>query len=142
MSTSKLVRMSGLMSLLAGILYAVGALLHPVGEGLAAVHSPNGVPAHLVYWISLLLLHLALVGLFAHLKEQIGLLGLVAFVLAFIGTALVSSILLYVSTVLPLIAGEAQGIFDQAIASPDSVQLLFLIGFGLGWILFGITILT
>ena len=36
MSTTKLIRWSGLISILAGVLYALGALLHPVGEDLGA----------------------------------------------------------------------------------------------------------
>ena len=138
MSTANLIRWSGLLSLLAGVLYAVGALLHPVGESLAAVSSPNWVPAHLVYWVSVLLLHLGLVGLYARQAEQTGRLGLVGFVLAFIGTALVGSILVFASTILPLIAAEAQAIFDRAARPPDFLLPVFILGFGLGWILLGI----
>lgn len=138
MSTAKLIDWSGLASILAGVFYAVGALLHPVGEDLAAVNSSNWVPAHLVYWVSILLLHFGLVGMYARQAEQSGWLGLVGFVLALIGTALVGSILLYVSTVLPLIADEAQSIFDEAATPPDFLQPVFVFGFGLGWILLGI----
>jgi len=138
MSTANLIRWSGLINLLAGVLYAVGALLHPVGEDLAAVSSPNWVPAHLVYWVSVLLLHLGLVGLYARQAEQTGWLGLVGFVLAFIGTALVGSILVFASTILPLIAAEAQAIFDRAATPPDFLLPMFILGFGLGWILIGI----
>jgi hypothetical protein len=123
---------------LAGVLYAVGALLHPVGESLAAVSSPNWVPAHLVYWVSVLLLHLGLVGLYARQAEQTGRLGLVGFVLAFMGTALVGSILVFASTILPLIAAEAQAIFDRAARPPDFLLPVFILGFGLGWILLGV----
>jgi hypothetical protein len=138
MSTANLIRWSGLISLVAGVLYAVGALLHPVGESLAAVISPNWVPAHLVYWVSVLLLHLGLVGLYARQAEQTGRLGLVGFVLAFIGTALVGSILVFASTVLPLIAAEAQAIFDRAATPPDFLLPVFILGFGMGWILLGL----
>jgi hypothetical protein len=135
---TRLIRWSGLISLLAGVLYAVGALLHPVGEGLAAVSSPNWVPAHLIYWVAVMLMQLGLVGVYARQVEQTGWLGLVGFVLAFVGTALVSSILLYVSTALPLIAGEAQTIFDQAATPPVFLLPVFVLGFGLGWILLGV----
>lgn len=138
MSTINLIRWSGLISLLAGVLYAVGAWLHPIGEDIAAVNSPSWVPAHLVYWVSVLLLQLGLVGLYARQVEQTGRLGLLGFVLAFIGTALVGSILLYVSTVLPLIASEAQAIFDQAATPPIFLLPVFVLGFGLGWVLLGL----
>jgi hypothetical protein len=135
--TTNLVRWSGLISLLAGVLYAVGALLHPTGEGLTAVTSSSWVPAHLVYWISAVLMHFSLIGLYALLAEQTGWIGLLSFSLAFIGTSVVSSILLYVSTVLPLIASDAPTIFDQASTGPTFLAPIFLLGFGLGWILIG-----
>mgnify|MGYP001081728145 CR=1 FL=1 len=138
MSTTNLIRWSGLISITAGVLYTVGALLHPVGEDLAAVINPNWVPAHLVYWVSVLLMHLSLVGLYERQVEKMGWLGLVGFVLAFVGTAVVGSILLYVFTVLPLIAGEAQPIFDQAATTPVFLLPVFVLGFGLGWILLGL----
>jgi hypothetical protein len=137
MSPANLIRWSGLISLLAGVLYAAGAVLHPVGEGLSAVMNPNWVPSHLVYWVAVLLLHLGLVGLYARQVEQTGPLGLVGFVLAFVGTALVGSILLYVATVLPLIAAEAQPIFERAATPPAFLQPVFVLGFGLDWILLG-----
>jgi hypothetical protein len=137
MSPANLIRWSGLISLLAGVLYAAGAVLHPVGEGLGAVMNPNWVPSHLVYWVAVLLLHLGLVGLYARQVEQTGPLGLVGFVLAFVGTALVGSILLYVATVLPLIAAEAQPTFERAATPPAFLQPVFVLGFGLGWILLG-----
>jgi hypothetical protein len=124
--------------LLAGLLYASGALLHPVGENLVAVNSGNWVISHVVYWVSVLLFQLGLVGLYAHQAEQTGWLGLVGFVLAFVGSALVGSTVLMASTLLPLIAGEAPAILEQAMTPPDFLLPVFVLGFGLGWTLFGI----
>jgi hypothetical protein len=139
MSTTNLIRWSGLASVLAGVLYALAAFLHPVGEDLAAVNSSLWVPAHLVYWVSVLLMQLGLVGLYARQVEKTGWLGLVGFVLAFIGTAVVGTILFMVSTMIPLIAAEAPAIFDQAMTPPPIFSLLvFILGFGLGYILFGV----
>src|SRR5215211_1436791 len=72
MSSAKLIRWSGLISLSAGVLYALAAFLHPVGEDLAAVTSPKWVPAHLVYWVSVILMQLGLVGLYARQVEKAG----------------------------------------------------------------------
>lgn len=138
MSTANLIRWSGLITLLAGVLYAAGALVHPVGEGLAAVAEPNWVPAHLVYWVSIILLHLGLVGLYAQQVEEAGRLGLIGFVLAFAGTALVGSIVLVAATLTPLIGTEAPGIFQQATTMPDFLAAVFVLGFGLGYVLFGV----
>jgi hypothetical protein len=138
MSPAKLIRWSGLISLLAGVLYALAAFLHPVGEDLAAITSPKWVPAHLVYWVSVILMQLGLVGLYARQVEKAGWLGLAGFVLAFIGTGFVETILLMVSTIIPLIGAEAPTIFDQAMTPPAFLLPVFIGGFGLGYILFGV----
>ncbi|MBZ0294081.1 MAG: DUF4386 domain-containing protein [Anaerolineae bacterium] len=137
MSTIRLIRWSGLASLVAGILYAMGAILHPVGETMDAIMSSNWVPSHLVYWISVVLLHFSLIGMYTLLAKDSGWLGLLSFILAFIGTSMVSSILLFVSTVLPLITVEAPEIFEQAHTIPDFLVPVFLVGFGFGWMLTG-----
>lgn len=138
MSTARLIRYSASITILAGLLYAIGALLHPVGEDLAAVNNPSWIPSHMVYWVSVILLHIGLVGLYAHQAEKMGRLGLLGFVLAFIGTALVGSILLVVSTIIPLIATETPQVFEQAMTLPNYVAAMFVLGFGLGYILFGL----
>lgn len=138
MTSAKLIRWSGPVTMLSGLLYAIGALLHPVGESLTAVNQTNWVPAHLTYWASVNLLFFGLIGLYARQVKETGVLGLIGFVLAFVGTALVASILIYVSTVLPIIASEAQGIFKKAAGTPGFLVPVFIIGFGLGWILLGV----
>ena len=86
MSSTNLIHRSGLLSVLAGVLYALGAILHPAGEDIAAYTSPNWVPAHQIYWAAAMLMLFGLVGLYARQVEKTGWLGLVGFVLAFIGT--------------------------------------------------------
>ena len=138
MSTAGLIRWSGLISILAGVLYALGAILHPVGEDIAAYTNPNWVTAHLVYWVSSILMLFSLVGLYARQVEKTRWLGLVGFVLAFIGTAFVGSIFFMVSTVVPLIAAETPALFDRAATPPTGAVLLVVLGFSLGYILFGV----
>jgi hypothetical protein len=138
MSTRNLIRWSGLISILAGVLYALGALLHPVGEDLASVIHPNWIPSHFVYWISAVLMQLGLVGLYARQVDKAGRLGLVGFVLAFIGTALVGAILFLATAAIPLIAAGAPAIFDQAMAAPAFIVVMLVVGFGFGYVLFGI----
>ena len=138
MSTAKLIHWSGLISILAGLLYALGALLHPVGEDLTAYGSPTWVPAHQVYWVSAMLMLFGLLGLYARQVEKAGWLGLVGFVLAFIGTVLVDSIFLMASTVIHLVAVQAPALFDQTAAPPAFGVLVVVVGYILGYILFGI----
>ena len=118
--------------------YAIAALLHPAGEDLASVMNTNWVPAHFVYWVSAILMQLGLVGLYACQAEKTGWLGLAGFVLAFIGTALVLSIFFLATAGLPLIAAEAPTIFDQAMASPAFIVVMLVLGYIMGYILFGV----
>ena len=138
MSTANLIRWCGMASLLAGILHVLGALLHPVGEDLAAVNSSNWVLAHLLYWVSVILLLFGLIGLYARQMEKIGRSGLVGFVLAFIGTAIVGVFLFNAATTLHLVATTAPDMFAQITAPPTFALPLFGLTFGLGFILFSV----
>jgi hypothetical protein len=62
MSTATLIRWTGLACVCAGALYALGALLRPVGEDLASVKNSNWMPAHVDYWTSAILMQFGLVG--------------------------------------------------------------------------------
>jgi hypothetical protein len=141
MSAATLIRWSGLTSVFAGALYALGALLHPVGEDLAAVTSSNWIPAHLVYWISVILMQFGLVGLYARQAKETGVLGLASFVLAFIGTNIVASIMVMVSSVIPLVATQSPAMLTTAMTPPTPALIVFAVSFGLGYILFGVSIM-
>jgi hypothetical protein len=132
------IRWSGMVCVVSGALYALAAWVHPVGEDLTAVLDPRWVPAHLIYWVSSLLMLVGLVGIYARQATETGRLGLVAFVLALVGTALVSSILFIVSTVIPLIAVESPALFERAMTPPPFALPVFILGFGGGYILLGI----
>jgi hypothetical protein len=138
MSTTKLIRLSGLATLFAGVLYAFGALLHPVGEDLVSVNNPSWVPSHLVYWVSAMLMLFGLVGLYAHQAVEAGWLGLVGFLLALAGTAFAGSIFFMASTVLPLVAAGSPSVFDQVMPPPAFAVVVLGVGFVLGYLLFGI----
>ena len=141
MSTANLIRWSGLIGLLAGALHVLAALLHPVGEDLAAVNSSNWVPAHLLYWASVILLLFGLMGVSARQAEKAGRLGLVGFVLAFIGTAIVGVFLFSAATTMPLVAATAPDMFAQIMAPPAFALPLFGLTFGLGFVLLGVAVM-
>src|SRR5215216_4257404 len=138
MLTATLIRWSGLLAVLGGILFPVAAIIHPNGEDLAAVNMPNWVPAHLLGFVSVTLMHLSLIGLYARQVKQAGWLGLVGFVLAFVGSAFAMVIQYVTSTVIPLIAAQAPALFDQAMTPPPFAPPLFVLGFILGHVLFGV----
>ena len=85
-----------------------------------------------------MLMLFGLVGLYARQVEKTGWLGLVGFVLAFIGTVLVDSIFVMASTVIHVVAVQAPALFDQAAAPPTFGVLVVVLGYILGYILFGI----
>jgi len=138
MSTTNLIRWSGLIAMLGGILFPVAAFLHPNGEDLSAVSMPNWVPAHLLGFVSVTVMHLSLIGLYARQVEQAGWLGLVGFVLAFVGGAFAIVIQYVTSILIPLIASQAPALFDQAMTPPQFAPPLFVLGFILGHVLFGV----
>ena len=124
--------------MLGGALFPLAALIHPNGEDLAAVNMPNWVPAHLLGLVSVTLIHLGLIGLYARQVEETGWLGLVGFVLAFVGGAFASTTQYVTSTVIPLIAAQAPALFDQAMTPPPFAPPVFVLGFVLGHVLFGL----
>jgi hypothetical protein len=138
MLTRNLIRWSGLIAVLGGVLFPVAAVIHPNGEDLAAVSMPTWVPAHLLGFVSVTLIHLSLIGLYARQVEQAGWLGLVAFVLAFVGGAFAMVIQYVTSILIPLIAAQAPALFDQAMTPPKFAPPLFVLGFILGHVLFGL----
>lgn len=138
MFVASLVRWSGLSAILGGVLFALAAILHPNGEDLSAVLMLTWVPAHLLGLTSVMFLHLGLVGLYARQVEKAGWLGLIGFVLAFIGGTFAAAIQYLTSTTIPLVAAQAPALFDQAMTPPVFAPPLFVLGFVLGHVLFGL----
>jgi hypothetical protein len=138
MRTVNLFRWGGLVALLAGLLFAVATAIHPASEDIAVYDNPGWIPAHLIGWVSVMLMQLGLVALYGRQAKEMGWLGLVGFVLALVGTAFAGAIQYLQSTVLPLIAAEAPGIFVPARTPPPYALPVFALGFGLGYVLLGI----
>lgn len=114
MSTTKLLRWSGLASILAGVLYTIATLLHPPGEDVPAIITAAWVPAHTIAWVANLLLLLGLIGLYGRQAEKTGWLGLLGFVLAFIGVTVESGGNFSSVTLMP----------DLAATVPDALTIL------------------
>lgn len=140
MTAKQLIRWSGPITVLAGILYVIGAILHPSGEDLTAIRQTLWIPSHQVYWVSLMFLTFGLFGINLRLANESGWLLKIAFVLAFIGTLLVGNIVLFSATAVPIIAENTPDILEQVLAFPPYLLVVFLLGFGGGFILLGIVI--
>lgn len=85
-SSRSLIRQSGLLAIAAGAYMAVLPFVHPGDD--VGTHSVAWVPVHLLYFAALMLAQIALVGIFARQFGRVGRLGLIGFLTAFFGTAM------------------------------------------------------
>jgi hypothetical protein len=83
MSSSELIRWSGLLAIGAGAYLVLSPLVHPSSPQSAA-----WVPMHLLFFAALIATLLALFGILVYQLRQAGGLGLVGFFMAFVGTAM------------------------------------------------------
>jgi hypothetical protein len=144
MSSSRLVRWSGLALLLAGILIAVSALLHPSDADPRAALSSAWVPVHIMFTAGAVLTLFGLIGFYGAQADAAGRLGLIGFILTFTGNSLVVALLMLEAFVIPALAADAAG---QALLDPAGplfggalgiALLLMAASFALGSILLGI----
>jgi hypothetical protein len=138
-----LIRWSGLAAILAAGLLSVGALLSlgaAFENSSVSVTTPSYAFSSLLYLLGAVLLLLALVGLYIRQAQASGILGLVAFLVAFLGTALALGATWADLFVAPALAVEAPRVLD---AEPTGMlalgfTLTFLVFLPLGWLLFGV----
>lgn len=143
MSSSKLIRWSGLAALLSGGLLVVVDII----DGVVFPGTPEGAAMASGAWIifnvlNVLLITLAslgLVGIFVRQAEQAGALGLFSLLVLFLGIAMMSGALWSAAFIFPWMAEAAPELLD---AEPSGVVivgfLLTLVLFGLGGLLFGL----
>jgi hypothetical protein len=144
MSSSNLIRWSGLAALVGGVLLIILSILESVLFGSqpdsAAVPSSAWIVVEIVFIVAELLTILGLVGLYVRQAEQAGVLGLIAFLVAFTGTVMVSGIEWGSAFMAPWLTETAPpGLLD---AEPTGVFvagiLLTFVLFALGYFLFGL----
>jgi hypothetical protein len=141
MSSSDLIRWSGLAAMVAGALWAVGALFdliyfspEPFSE---VAQTSSFLFQQVLYLLGAPLLLIGLVGLYARQSQAAGALGLVGFLLAFAGTLLGAGLAWAGMFMVPALATEAPDFLD---AGPPGLFLTFT-GLGVGWLVFGIATL-
>jgi hypothetical protein len=142
MSSSDLIRWSGLAAMVAGALWAVGAffdLMYFSPEPMSEV-VPTGsfLFQQVLYLLGATLLLIGLVGLYARQSQAAGALGLVGFLIAFAATVLAAGSFWAGMFIAPALATEAPEFLDAG--SPPGL-VLTLIGLGVGWLVFGIATL-
>ena len=142
MSSSDLVRWSGLAAVAGGVLLVIAELstLPTINEeNLSEVAvTTSWAVQQLLFLLSSVLLLLGLVGLYARQSEAAGVLGLVGFLTAFLGTTLTAGVSFDQIVVLPILAAEAPEVVNGT--PPLGILLPFLL-FGVGWVLFGVATL-
>ncbi len=92
MSSSELIRWSGMAAVAGGVTLVVSGLVSILGVDFSDLGQNLGalILASLLGMLAAVLLLLGLVGLYASQARAAGVLGLVGFVLAFLGTVLVA----------------------------------------------------
>ncbi len=104
MAHNTLVRLSGLVLVLAFPIQVIGFLLHPPGEEVTGVLQPAYGPAHVILFVSWVLVMLGLPGLYAAQAPRAGKTGLAAFALLMLAAAYHLYLLLYEAFATPLLA--------------------------------------
>src|SRR5215204_3543526 len=141
MSSSQLIRWSGLAAVAGGVSLGIAELVALSFFGLDfSQTATTGTYAiySLLIMITAVLLPLGLVGLYVRQSEAAGPLGLGGFVVAFIGTVLVAGFFWSSAFVAPILAVEAPQLL--AVRSLPGFFRSFIV-FGLGWLLFGVATL-
>lgn len=149
MTTDRLLRWAGVIGVFAAFLtissqllglYAIDPLNLP-----ATVSSPSAMIFGLTKLSAVILLLLALVGVYVKQALQAGVLGVIAFIAAMIGTALVAGDFWYEGLVVPWLATVAPQILVEAASGQQVAFRSVSLGsfatfalFALGWTLFGI----
>ena len=141
MSSSSLIRLAGLAALSSGVLAAIGDLLSLVVDlenPLSATTAGYNV-VFFLYLLSTALLLLGLVGLYTSQSQAAGILGLVGFLVAFLGTVLLAGALWFELFITPALATEAPELVAEELGLTGFI-LMLLVG-AVGWVLFGVATL-
>jgi hypothetical protein len=144
MSTKDLYRWSGIACILAGLLIVLTTLVHPSRETPEIIlkQEVRLVTAHWLGTFGCGFLLLGLAGLYVAQSERAGRFGLVSFLWLFFGTLFlgVSGLSGFIA---PVLAAQAPAMLDAINSYPSVVALngLWIVGFFLGFILFGIAML-
>jgi hypothetical protein len=140
-SLAALLRWSGLALVAGGLLMAVATTLHPSRETPATILEAEVrlVAAHVLFTLSSLLVLLGLPGLYAAESERMGRLGLVGFLLAFLGTMLIA-VSGNFGFLAPVLAAEAPETIVAINLYLPVVALngVAFVGFVVGFVLFGL----
>ena len=136
-----LLRWSGLVLVAGGLLMVVATFLHPSRETTATIVEAEVrlVTAHVLFTVSYLLVLLGLPGLYGASSVRMGRLGLVGFVLAFLGTMLIA-VSGNFGFLAPVLAAESPQTIDAINRYLPEVALngVAFVGFVVGYVILGV----
>lgn len=141
MTPAGLMRWAGLAAVVSAVLSVMGDVLRlfvDVESSETATTTPYAL-VFLLYLLGAVLLLLGLVGIYASQSEAAGVLGLVGFLAAFLGTALLVGVLWFELFITPSLATRAPGLAEAELGLAGFI-LVFLLGV-VGWLLFGVATL-
>jgi hypothetical protein len=142
MKTNTLFRWGGLAALVASIIsIAIEiALMSTLGKQAysSAALTVEWSVLYTLRLVATILLMLGLVALFACQSQKIGAFGVVAFVIAAIGTMLVSGFAWALTFTFPAMANAVPEFLDAHAVAPSMGVILTLFLVTVGWLLFGI----
>jgi hypothetical protein len=135
-------RISGIASITAGVLMTAGFILHPTGEDASFGTDPMWIPAHALLWSAFLIALLGWIGAYIAHAHKAGNLGVVAFVVVTLGTALASWIFSSDVTFVPTIAAESPALFKRIFSNGHMlIGVASVLSWVLGNVLFGVSII-
>lgn len=138
----RLFRISGVASIVSGILMTAGFILHPAGEDATFGTNPTWIPAHALLWSAFLVALLGWIGVYIAHASKAGNLGLGAFVVIMLGTALASWIFSSDVTFVPVIAAESPTLFKKIFSTGHTlIGVASVLSWVLGNWLFGISLI-
>jgi hypothetical protein len=140
MSSTQLIRWSGLANILAGILIVLFSLLHPTEvnpppDPAVVLNSPWAL-IHTLVMLAAVFILLGLVGIYARQIEQIGWFGLIAFLTAFVGNALLIGFWFFDAFVIPILAFQTPTLLtDKTLLMSGAASGPFVIAYLLGGVI-------
>lgn len=151
MTNSNLIRTGGLAAVVAGALLLVADLWSFLAEVIGGANEPFSEIATTTSWaiistmylVGVLLLLVALTGLYARQSEAAGALGIAGFLAALVGTGMLAGMMWTLAFVVPSAAIEAPAFLNaEQVAGPvDAGFMLSGIAVAVGWALFGVATL-
>jgi hypothetical protein len=137
MSSSDLIQWGGFAALVSGVASVIGDLLRLFVdvESAESATTASYTFVFLMYLLGAALLLLGLVGLYVSQSEEVGVLGFVGFLVAFLGTVLLAGTVWFELFITPSLAAEAPELAEAELGLAGFI--LAFLSVIIGWLLFG-----